>query len=57
MVERAVGSILGFDTRIPMLHEEGEAYQLMAADEVREVEALEWTEAMLGDAAVTGGVS
>ena len=26
-------------------------------DEAREVEALEWAEAMLGDAAVTGGVS
>ncbi len=34
------------------------AYQLMAADEAREVEALEWTEATLGDAAdATGGVS
>ncbi len=49
MVERGVGSILGFVTRIPMLHEESEAYQLMAADEAREVEALEWAEAMLGD--------
>ena len=49
MVERGVGSILGFDTRIVMLHEEGEAYQLMAADEAREVEALEWAEATLGE--------
>jgi hypothetical protein len=34
-----------------------EAYQLMAADEAREVEALDWAEATLGDVTDTGGVS
>lgn len=32
-------------------HELGEAYAVMAADEAREAEALEWAEGLMGDVA------